>query len=176
MELQNSGEVAVRQYKGIQDCLSRISFEQGILSLWRGNGAGVIRCFPNHALNFAIRDFYRNALLKNVDRTRDFTRFVIVLSLGTTACGGLGGATTLLILYPFDFARTRLAVDAKKDGSKQYSGMIDCLRKIKVREGCVGWYRSDGLRGFYRGALTNSLRSTSGALIITFYYEFAKYL
>jgi solute carrier family 25 (adenine nucleotide translocator) protein 4/5/6/31 len=35
-----------QQYKGIGDCFARVSSEQGILALWRGNLANVIRYFP----------------------------------------------------------------------------------------------------------------------------------
>ncbi|KHJ76099.1 hypothetical protein OESDEN_24282 [Oesophagostomum dentatum] len=59
------------------DCLKRVTTEQGVLSLWRGNTAGVVRCFPNHALNFALRDLYRNLLLKDVDRRKEFWRFAM---------------------------------------------------------------------------------------------------
>ena len=41
-------------YKGIVDCFSRTSRDEGVLSLWRGNTANVIRYFPTQALNFAF--------------------------------------------------------------------------------------------------------------------------
>ncbi|CAA89069.1 ADP/ATP translocase [Caenorhabditis elegans] len=258
LQLQRQSEFAMAEYNGIRDCISKIRLEQGAMALWRGNGAGVARCLPNHTLNFAFRDIYRNTLLKNVDRNESFGKFLA----GTFVSGGLGGATTLFMLYPFDFARTRLALDVKKDGSRKYKGMVDCLKKIKASEGVASWYKGlssalqfviasraiffgifdsirtsvedpkslnfaacwaiaqisittsgmvcypldtvrrsmmmqsgkqikqytstkdcwktlykkDGINGFYRGALTNSLRSTGGALIITFYYEFSKYM
>ncbi|KAK5970545.1 hypothetical protein GCK32_021616, partial [Trichostrongylus colubriformis] len=76
LQLENHGRAMARPYNGMRDCLQRVSMEQGLLSLWRGNCAGVMRCFPNHALNFALRDFYRNLLLQGVDRERQFRRFV----------------------------------------------------------------------------------------------------
>ncbi len=41
-------------YKGITDCFSRTYRDEGLLSLWRGNTANVIRYFPTQALNFAF--------------------------------------------------------------------------------------------------------------------------
>ncbi|KHJ83149.1 putative ADP/ATP translocase 2 [Oesophagostomum dentatum] len=137
LQLQNHGKAAATQYKGMTDCLKRVTTEQGVLSLWRGNTAGVVRCFPNHALNFALRDLYRNLLLKDVDRRKEFWRF----AMGSIAAGGFGGVTALVLLYPFDFARTRLAVDIKSDGSRKFKGMLDCLVKMRRREGCASWYR-----------------------------------
>jgi len=41
-------------YKGIMDAFSRTYADEGLLSLWRGNTANVIRYFPTQALNFAF--------------------------------------------------------------------------------------------------------------------------
>ena len=41
-------------YKGITDCFARTYRDEGLLSLWRGNTANVIRYFPTQALNFAF--------------------------------------------------------------------------------------------------------------------------
>ena len=41
-------------YKGIADCFARTTRDEGVLSLWRGNTANVIRYFPTQALNFAF--------------------------------------------------------------------------------------------------------------------------
>jgi hypothetical protein len=41
-------------YKGVGDAFSRTYREEGILALWRGNTANVIRYFPTQALNFAF--------------------------------------------------------------------------------------------------------------------------
>jgi len=48
-----------RPYNGVADCFRRVSAEEGIASLWRGNNANVIRYFPTQALNFAFRDTYK---------------------------------------------------------------------------------------------------------------------
>ena len=41
-------------YKGVVDCFSRTYKDEGMVSLWRGNTANVIRYFPTQALNFAF--------------------------------------------------------------------------------------------------------------------------
>ena len=45
-----------RKYNGIVDCFRRTTADEGVMSLWRGNTANVIRYFPTQALNFAFRD------------------------------------------------------------------------------------------------------------------------
>jgi len=44
-----------KRYDGIVECFSRTAREEGVLSLWRGNTANVIRYFPTQALNFAFK-------------------------------------------------------------------------------------------------------------------------
>lgn len=44
-----------RRFKGMFDCLVRIVREEGILSLWRGNGSSVLRYYPSVALNFSLK-------------------------------------------------------------------------------------------------------------------------
>ncbi len=50
--------------------------------------------------------------------------------MGNMASGGAAGATSLMFVYPLDFARTRLAADVgkgKKGGEREFSGLVDCL-------------------------------------------------
>jgi solute carrier family 25 (mitochondrial adenine nucleotide translocator), member 4/5/6/31 len=44
-------------YKGVGDAFARTYREEGLLSLWRGNTANVIRYFPTQALNFAFSSY-----------------------------------------------------------------------------------------------------------------------
>lgn len=43
------------RYKGMLDCLVRVSRDEGVWSLWRGNGTSVMRYYPSLALNFAFK-------------------------------------------------------------------------------------------------------------------------
>lgn len=45
--------------------------------MWRGNMANVIRYFPTQALNFALKDTYKNMFLKGVDKNKDFWKFFV---------------------------------------------------------------------------------------------------
>nr|CCA19183.1 ADP/ATP translocase putative [Albugo laibachii Nc14] len=125
------------QYKGIVDCFVRITKEQGLLSFWRGNLANVIRYFPTQALNFAFKDKYKKLFLGGVKKDQ-FWRFFA----GNLASGGAAGATSLLFVYPLDFARTRLAADVGKGKSRIYTGLGNCISTI---------YKSDGFKGLYQG-------------------------
>uniref|UniRef100_A0A8D9BD95 ADP/ATP translocase n=3 Tax=Cacopsylla melanoneura TaxID=428564 RepID=A0A8D9BD95_9HEMI len=131
-----------QRYKGIIDCFVRIPKEQGVMSFWRGNLANVIRYFPTQALNFAFKDTYKNMFMKGVDKHTQFWRYFA----GNLASGGAAGATSLLFVYPLDFARTRLAADmGKGPGERLYSGMLDCIKKTVKSDGMMGIYRGFGV-------------------------------
>ncbi|CAD5214660.1 unnamed protein product [Bursaphelenchus okinawaensis] len=261
LQLQNrsNGAQVLGEYKGIVDCFQRLCAEQGVMSLWRGNSASVARCFPTHALNFVLRDYYRMIFLNGVDKKTQYGKFV----LGNILSGGVGAATALCFVYPLDLARTKLAVELKADGTKKFGGIYDCLKSIGTKDGISGMYRGfmcslqfvvisraiffglfDTLRGtvtddpkslsfftmwfmaqtcvvtsafatypmdtirrkmmldsgkasktytsavdcllktvnqngsssLYKGAVSNSLKSTSGALMVALYYEAIKYM
>ena len=38
--------MAKGEFKGIGDCFQRCIKEEGVMSLWRGNGANIVRYFP----------------------------------------------------------------------------------------------------------------------------------
>ena len=57
-----------RKYDGIIDCFRRTATNDGVLALWRGNTANVIRYFPTQALNFAFRDTYKSMFSYKKDR------------------------------------------------------------------------------------------------------------
>jgi len=60
------------------------------------------------------------------------------------ASGGLAGALSLTFVYHLDFARTRLANDAKsskKGGERQFNGLVDVYRKTMSTDGFGGLYR-----------------------------------
>lgn len=129
---------ADQQYKGIVDCLIRIPKEQGFLSFWRGNLANVIRYFPTQALNFAFKDVYKQTFLGGVDKHTQFWRYFA----GNLASGGAAGATSLCFVYPLDYARTRLGADVGKGAAqRQYTGLLDCLKKTVKSDGPIGLYR-----------------------------------
>jgi len=139
-EMIKSGRLST-PYKGITECFTRVISEEGVISLWRGNLANVLRYFPTQALNFAFKDQLKRLFGYSVQKDGYWKSFA-----GNIASGGVAGAMSLTIVYSLDYARTRLANDnklAKKGGSeRQYNGLLDVYKKT---------YASDGIQGLYRG-------------------------
>lgn len=130
-----------KAYKGIVDVLVRVPREEGVGALWRGNLANVIRYFPTQALNFAFKDTYKTIFCPYNPKT-EFWKFFF----GNLASGGAAGATSLLFVYPLDFARTRLAADVGRGpAERQFNGLLDCLNKIRATDGTKGLYQGFGV-------------------------------
>jgi len=146
-----SGEIP--RYSGILNCFSRVAAEQGIAAFWRGNFTNVLRYFPTQAFNFAFKDTIKNLFPKANPKT-EFAKFFMI----NMASGGLAGAGSLCIVYPLDYARTRLASDVGKE--KIFNGLLDCLKKTATgNQGVLGLYNGFGIsvagiipyRGVYFG-------------------------
>jgi len=126
-----------RPYNGVMDCCSRVLKTEGVYPFWRGNLANVLRYFPTQALNFAFKDAIKVAFAtpKDASNAKKFTMNIL--------SGGMAGTCSLLFVYSLDYARTRLANDAKgKGGERQFNGLIDVYAKT---------LKSDGIQGLYRG-------------------------
>lgn len=156
-----SGEVS--RYTGVVNTLTRVSREQGVSSLWRGNTANIIRYFPTQAFNFAFKDTFKRMFPK-YDIKTDFWKFFGV----QLASGGLAGAGSLTIVYPLDFARTRLAADIGKEGQREFTGLVDCLSKVAKNSGVMSLYNGFGVsvQGIivYRGAYFGLYDTTKSAI------------
>ncbi|KXN72839.1 ADP/ATP carrier protein [Conidiobolus coronatus NRRL 28638] len=150
-------------YKGIGDCFSRVIKDEGVISLWRGNTANVIRYFPTQALNLAFKDKFKAMFGYKKDKDGYWKWFA-----GNLASGGAAGASSLLFVYSLDYARTRLANDnksAKKGGQREFNGLVDVYRKTLASDGIAGLYRGFNIscagiivyRGLYFG-LYDSLK------------------
>jgi solute carrier family 25 (adenine nucleotide translocator) protein 4/5/6/31 len=150
--LIRSGEVP--RYTGIANCFQRVHSEQGMAAFWRGNFTNVLRYFPTQAFNFAFKDTIK-AMFPKYNSKTDFGMFFLT----NMASGGLAGAGSLCIVYPLDYARTRLASDVGA-GQKTFNGLGDCLVKTaKGPSGILGLYNGFGVsvagiipyRGVYFG-------------------------
>jgi solute carrier family 25 (adenine nucleotide translocator) protein 4/5/6/31 len=99
-----------------------------------------------------FKDFYKQYL----EQPRSAGFFMCLM--GNMASGGAAGATSLLVVYPLDFARTRLAMDTGVGKEREFTGTFDCILKTARAS---GWGKGGVYNGFivscvgiiaYRGA------------------------
>jgi len=132
-----------KPYTGVIDCTTRVLKTEGVYPFWRGNLANVLRYFPTQALNFAFKDAIKVAFAtpKDAGNARKFGMNIL--------SGGMAGTLSLMFVYSLDYARTRLANDAKgKGGERQFNGLIDVYTKT---------LKSDGIQGLYRGFVISAV-------------------
>jgi hypothetical protein len=92
------------------------------------------------ALNFAFKDYFKSLFGYKKDKDGYWVWFA-----GNLASGGAAGASSLLFVYSLDYARTRLANDAKSSkkggGERQFNGLFDVYKKTLASDGIAGLYR-----------------------------------
>ncbi|XP_025769591.1 calcium-binding mitochondrial carrier protein SCaMC-2 [Puma concolor] len=102
--------------------------EGGAKSLWRGNGINVLKIAPESAIKFMAYEQIKRLVGSDQETLRIHERLV---------AGSLAGAIAQSSIYPMEVLKTRMAL--RKTG--QYSGMLDCARKILAREGMAAFYK-----------------------------------
>jgi solute carrier family 25 (mitochondrial adenine nucleotide translocator), member 4/5/6/31 len=135
-------------------------------------------------LNFAFKDYFKRLFNFKKDRDGYWKWFG-----GNLASGGAAGASSLFFVYSLDYARTRLANDAKAakgGGARQFNGLVDVYRKTLKSDGVAGLYRGFNIscvgiivyRGLYFGlydsikpvVLTGSLQVCFNLMSIYYYH------
>jgi solute carrier family 25 (adenine nucleotide translocator) protein 4/5/6/31 len=151
LQTQDSNKQLVgKKYTGVLNCFVRSFKEEGFFSFWKGNWTNIIRYFPTTAFNFAFKDFFQRTFNKYDSKTQPG-----MFLLGNIMAGGMGGACCMMIVYPLDFARTRLGVDIGRKGHTQFNSLSHCLTSIIKSDGISGLYNGIGVSLFsifiYRG-------------------------
>ncbi|RLN74907.1 hypothetical protein BBJ28_00015184 [Nothophytophthora sp. Chile5] len=160
------------RYTGIRHAVQRIRAEEGARGLYRGMGATLMVTVPNLAINFTLyeslkeraRAFRRDQRLVGLDAADreaaanqyDDTHLGVV---DTLLCGGTAGIASSLLTFPIDVVRRRLQISAIHAAS---AGIQPTPVGIASE-----LFRSQGIRGFYRG-LTPELMKVVPMVGITF--------
>lgn len=143
----------------VSHMLVKIVKEEGIRGLYRGNLAFMLREAPGSALYFGV---YEGAKIK-------LNRWFGESSLNPMVAGGIAGVSYTCLTYPFDIIKTRLQCEDKakypehrwvKDG-----GIVSCAKLM---------WRTEGMRGFWRGLSPSALRSVLTESVHFFIYEKTK--
>jgi hypothetical protein len=123
------------KYTSIFQALSLVVKEEGVLALYKGNGANVVRIVPTYALKFAFNDTIKGLVLKPGQDSKTLT-FGQLFTIG-----GFAGAGQILITYPLELVSTRLALGRKMASNVQYKGIVDCFRATVQTEGFGALYK-----------------------------------
>lgn len=119
--------------------LYRVILEkEGILGLWAGNGANLLRIFPAKAVVFSTNDAYQN-MFRRLTQTQPPDKLHHTYAF---LSGGLAGVTATLVTYPLDFARGRISGKlAISQRQKQYKGVLQTVLLTVRDEGFLALYK-----------------------------------
>merc|ERR1711872_862983 len=144
------GKGDAREFTGLGNCLTKIFKADGLKGLYRGFGVSVQGIIIYRAAFFGLYDTAKGIIAP----TNIFFSWMIAQCV-TTVSG--------IISYPFDTVRRRLMMQSGRKGADvAYTGTLDCWRKIAAQEGAGA---------FFKGAFSNVLRGTGGALVLVLYDE-----
>lgn len=144
---------AERQYTGLIDCLVKTVKSDGIIGMYRGFIVSVQGIIIYRATYFGFFDTAKG-MLPDPKNTPFLISFAIAQMVTTFA-----GITS----YPFDTVRRRMMMQSgRAKADVMYKNTLDCWAKI---------FKNEGGGAFFKGAFSNVLRGTGGALVLVLYDE-----
>lgn len=152
------GSGKAREFNGLVHCIKTIAKRDGVRGLYQGFFVSIQGIIVYRASYFGTYDTVMGVLPDS--KNMNFFLKWGVAQVVTTGAG--------VVSYPFDTVRRRMMMQsgrAKED--LQYKGTADCWKKI---------YQQEGGRAFFKGAFSNVLRGTGGALVLVLYGELKKAL
>jgi len=152
------GSGKAREFNGLVHCIKTIAKRDGVRGLYQGFFVSIQGIIVYRASYFGSYDTIMGVLPDS--KNMNFFLKWGVAQVVTTGAG--------VISYPFDTVRRRMMMQsgrAKED--LLYKGTADCWKKI---------YQQEGGSAFFKGAFSNVLRGTGGALVLVLYGELKKAL
>lgn len=125
---------------GLVSQLTHLYNAQGIGAFWRGNGANCLKVAPTRAIQFAVYERVKVAILKRQQARAPPGTEVTLSPYGRLVAGGLAGMVACSIVYPLEVIKTMLTVSPPGT----YNGICDAFLKALA---------SGGIGGFYKGWL-----------------------
>ncbi|RWS10465.1 ADP/ATP translocase-like protein [Dinothrombium tinctorium] len=147
-----------REFTGLGNCLVKIFKSDGIIGLYRGFFVSVQGIIIYRAAYFGFFDTAKG-MLPDPKKTPIIISWLIAQTV-TTVSG--------IISYPFDTVRRRMMMQSGRAANERlYKNTLHCWAKI---------YQSEGGKAFFKGAFSNVLRGTGGALVLVLYDEIKAFL
>jgi len=135
IRMQADGKLPLEQrrnYKHVADALVRITREEGVAGLFRGNVPVIIRA---SSLNLGMLATHDQAL----ESLKQYMTSPVMISVGAKLISGFAASAFSL---PFDMVKTRIQKQVKlPDGTYPYKSFMDCSVKILTKEGPLAFYR-----------------------------------
>lgn len=122
-----------RNYRGLLDCIRRVSAEEGVATLWRGVGPTVARG--------AVVSMTQ---LGSYEQAKELLTPVLGNGFPTFVCSAFAsGLIYCTASLPLDICKTRIQnmVPDRATGQLPYSGLVDALMKVGKTEGILALWK-----------------------------------
>lgn len=138
--------------------LDQILKSDGPIGLYRGFMVSVQGIIIYRAAYFGFFDTAKG-MMPDPKNTPILVSFIIA-QVVTNVSG--------IVSYPWDTVRRRMMMQSGRAANdRMYKNTLDCWRKI---------YNTEGGKAFFKGAFSNVIRGTGGALVLVLYDEIKRVL
>lgn len=117
----------------------RLIKEKGILGLYRGTGATMLRDVTFSAIYFPLF-----ARLNSKGKRRPGSNQVVFYHSFLSGC--VAGSVASVSVNPFDVVKTRLQLLNRGKNEISYNGIVDCFRKTYTHEGFTAFFKGASCR------------------------------
>lgn len=146
---QNDIRSGSNRYSSLPSAVRTVATEHGIMGLYAGIGACGIRQASGVGVRFAI--YGRVKALLTSDPAQLWQ---------SALAGGITGCVSTALNHPIDVVKTR--IEAQDGLQKEYTGTLQCIRKVVSEE---------GVKALYRGIVPRMMKISLGQAITFSAYE-----
>lgn len=122
-----------RGYTSVFNALSRVTSEEGVLTLWKGTIPTVGRAMVLNMAQLATYDQAKEMILKTGLVNDGMSTYIVA--------SGVSAVIATTVSIPLDSAKTRMQSMKIVNGVGEYSGMFDALSKTVRKEGLFSLWR-----------------------------------
>ncbi|XP_063306594.1 mitochondrial glutamate carrier 1-like [Pelobates fuscus] len=134
----NVGPTSVTQKISATQIASQLLRSEGVRGLYKGLGATLLRDVPFSIIYFPLFSNLNKLGKSSPDDRAPF--------LHSFVAGCIAGSTAAVSVNPCDVIKTRLQSLNKGANEETYNGIIDCARKIWIKEGPSAFLKGSGCR------------------------------
>lgn len=139
-------------HTGVIPTMRSIVRGEGVKGLFKGNGASVLRIIPYSAIHFGLYEHFRRSFVGMVYGNRVPDSISTLIDLLAGSCSG---ATAVILTYPLDIVRTRLAYISEGGSIPVERGSappsVPMGQHMTIRTVLRDTLTREGIRGLYRG-------------------------
>ena len=154
-------------YRHSWDALQKIVRHEGVSGIYRGYAATLASFGPFSALYFVFYEQFKEMARQGWPSLSSPSATDLSFS-ATVLCAATAGGLASWLTSPLDMAKLRLQVQRSQMATNEsivYTGMWDCLRQT---------WRTQGLRGWFRGAGARVLHFAPATTVTMTTYEFCR--